>query len=37
MVYGEYILTVENGTWFAWLRGSLVDSGSKAYIFSILG
>ena len=36
MIYNNYILTVVNGHWCAYLRGELVAEGSKEYVFSVL-
>jgi len=36
MVYGDYILTVDDGVWFVFERSVLIASGSKAYVFSVI-
>lgn len=36
MTYNGYVLTLVDGFWFAWDRGTLIASGSKSYVFSVI-
>jgi hypothetical protein len=36
MIYSNCIITIENGLWCAWDRGTLIASGSKSYVFSVI-
>jgi len=37
MIYLDYVITIFDGVWYAHRQGTLVASGTKSQVFSVLG